>query len=62
MSNDNQFGSSREGVAFALMELIAKHELKKIKEKTEGPREYYLDLYEECLAVVDRTSEEDEEE
>ena len=52
--NQNIIGESHEAVAFALMTVIAKHEIRFMKEKGENPRKYYLDLYAECLRATDR--------
>ena len=52
MITENQVGNSMEAVAFALMKEIAGKETKALKEKTEDPRKYYLDLYRECLSAV----------
>jgi hypothetical protein len=50
----------KEIVALELMTRIAEAEhAKKIKEKTDTPREYYLTLYSQCLQVVSGEDVED---
>lgn len=59
MGKEETIDGSREAVAFALMKHIADRDAKGLKEQTEDPREYFLDLYNDCLEAVDRCREGD---
>jgi hypothetical protein len=43
---------SHEAVAFELMKWISERDVQGVKNQSETPRKYYLELYNECLETV----------